>query len=154
MRRLAALAFLLPVAALAQPAAEPANPLGLTQAIGYAWDDVSALVAPPEEGAVEDGTGDLVWHDVGNGVERLDVQVRSGAIDEVTTTAVAAGRPQLAALSSQFRELMGEPEDGGFYTAAQLQAVNPEAPYLDVSIDPETGQTTLRKPSAPPPAQN
>lgn len=154
MRRLVLLSFLLPLAALAQTAGEPANPLGLTQAVGYPWSEVSGLVAAPDSGAVSADAGHLAWHDLGNGVERLDVQVRGDVIRRVTTTAVPAAKPQLAQLAAQFEQLMGTPDDGAFYTAAQLQAVNPEAPYLDLAIDVEAGQTTLRQPSAPPPAQN
>lgn len=150
MHRIAFLAALLPALAFAQEA-EQANPLGLTQAVGYPWVQVSQLVPPPDGGTVDDGAGDLFWTAPDPNVSRLDVAVRSGAVYAVTTT-TPDNTQEMAALVNRFAAAMGEPADGEFYTAAQFREVNPQSPHLDVRVDPEAGTTTLRLPDTPPPA--
>ena len=152
MRRIALLFALVPALAFAQDAQEPANALALTQALGAPWGQVSGLVVAPDAGAVEDGAGDLVWNAPAPNVSRLDVAVREGTVLAVTTT-TPEGADQMAQLVARFEEAMGAPADGEFYTAAQFRDVDPEAPHVDVRIDPDAGQTTLRLPSTPPPGQ-
>ena len=147
MSRIVLLVALLPALAVAQEA-EQASPLGLTQAVGYAWSDVAALVPPPDSGTAD--AGHLVWTDLPSGVARLDVRLRGGTIAAVTTTTPGSA-DEMAALVARFEESMGAPADGRFYTADQFRALNPQAPHLDIRVDPASGRTTFRQPSAPPP---